>query len=166
MRISVLVWKGSQYLANLLSTAENVISFHEPEPQMSEEYNELVIKKGFQKTYANRCIKAKAIKDLLKVQTKETIYAETNHMFIKTFFDVILKGFNPDSYEINVIVLRRYMPAVLKSRVELGHFREKPIHGIQRRFTANEQAGFTPQTPKPPYFNHYVQTTNKISMIF
>jgi hypothetical protein len=124
-------------LTNLLSTAENVVSYHEPDPQMCEEYNDLVIRYGYEKTYKDRCVKANAIKTLLKTLPKETIYAETNHMFIKTFFDVIMHEFASKDYEINVIVLRRFLPAVLKSRVELGHFRDKTVHGINRHISRN-----------------------------
>lgn len=42
-------------------------------------------------------------------------------MFIYTFADVVMNELAA-SHDVVVIVLRRYLPAVLKSRLELGHF--------------------------------------------
>lgn len=50
-------------------------------------------------------------------------------MFIKTFWDVVLSEFPRSRYQIDVIILRRYLPAVLMSRVKLGHFGKRPVHG-------------------------------------
>jgi hypothetical protein len=46
-------------------------------------------------------------------------YAESNHMFIKTFFDVAVDAFGND---LRVVVLRRKIPLVVKSFVELEYF--------------------------------------------
>jgi hypothetical protein len=112
---------GSQYLAELLGTAEEVTSFHEAEPFMNEEYLHLVNQFSYPDTIKKRRLKAKAIKKILRGLPPDQIYCETNHMFIKTFFDVIAEEFQ----NLEVIILRRELAFVLKSFIELGYFSDK-----------------------------------------
>ncbi len=112
---------GSEYLATLLGTAKEVESYHEPNPNMSGFYVDLVNKQNYSETYSTRYLKNLAIKNQLLKLPEEKVYCETNHMFIKTFFDVIVNDFN----QMEVIILRRYLPNVLKSFIQLGYFSEK-----------------------------------------
>jgi hypothetical protein len=54
----------------------------------------------------------------------DSVYAETNHMFIKVFHDVVLDSFP----RTTVIILRRDMAATLKSLVDLGYFSSSSWH--------------------------------------
>src|SRR5688500_15217716 len=78
---------GSDYLRRLLSTAPNVSAFHEPQPDMSGEYLAMVMEQSLEKTKERRILKADALKQDLAGMPARQIYAETNHMFIKTFHD-------------------------------------------------------------------------------
>ena len=109
---------GSKYLAQLLGTAAGVNSFHEAEPKMSGEFIAMINAKPLDLSRDKRRIKAVAIAQTLRGMTPEQIYAETNHMFIKTFFDVVLEDFA----NVDVVVLRRGLVQVLKSFIELGYF--------------------------------------------
>lgn len=109
---------GSKYLAQLLGTATGVKSFHEAEPKMNAEFIRTINDEPLAASRERRRIKAAAIAEVLRGARPEEIYAETNHTFIKTFFDVVLEEFrNPD-----VIILRRDVAHVLKSFIELGYF--------------------------------------------
>jgi hypothetical protein len=109
---------GSEYLAKLLNTAGNVRAFHEPRPRINGRLLEMVMQKPPRESYARRRIKLLGINHALSRMDESTIYAETSHMFIKSFHDVVL-----DYYEnVEVIILRRPLHKVLKSFVELGFF--------------------------------------------
>jgi hypothetical protein len=112
---------GSQYLAELLGTGKEVTSFHEAEPTMSGDHVRLVNKYPYSKTANKRRIKSYSIKKKLEEFRNGQIYCETNHMFIKTFFDVVLEDF----IHVDVIILRRQLTLVLKSFIELGYFSPK-----------------------------------------
>lgn len=75
----------------------------------------------YDRTAKKRRIKCNAIKKILNGLPAGQIYCETNHMFIKTFFDVVIKEFR----NVDVIILRRELSHVLKSFVELGYFSSK-----------------------------------------
>jgi hypothetical protein len=112
---------GSQYLAELLGTAEEVISYHEPQPPMTGDFLSLINNNNYSDSLRVRKIKSHTIKNVIRNFPEGKIYCETNHMFIKTFFDIVCKDFK----KIDVIILRRYLPSVLKSFIELGYFSEK-----------------------------------------
>jgi hypothetical protein len=121
---------GSKYLCHLLDTAKNVTAFHEPRPQMAGRrissfppakptwskklLHGLVYLKKYQKVIA--------IRKILSTLSPNQIYAETNHMFIFSFYDVVMNHFRP----VDVILLRRYLPKVLKSFIELNLIAQHP----------------------------------------
>lgn len=109
---------GSQYLATLLDTAQEVRAFHEPEPAMNGQYLHMVDQHGYENTYKQRRVKGSAIHKTLKKMRKNEVYCETNHMFIKTFFDVVIDEFK----NVEVIILRRDIAHILKSFIELNYF--------------------------------------------
>jgi hypothetical protein len=104
---------GSKYLADLLATAEETNAFHEARPFMSGEPLTLATNHPYHETFKQREHKAFAIKQ----NPKDKVYVETNNMFIKTFFDVVLHHF-----DCQIIALHRSLPKILKSFVELGYF--------------------------------------------
>ncbi|MCF7859623.1 MAG: hypothetical protein K9N07_09955 [Candidatus Cloacimonetes bacterium] len=109
---------GSNYLAELLGSADKVISFHEKKPRMIGRYLRMIENEEYKNSYKKRMIKVKSILWSQLLKKKEKIYCETNHMFIKTFFDVVSDYFK----DIDVIILRRNLSSVLKSFLELGYF--------------------------------------------
>lgn len=110
---------GSQYLFNILGSAKNVIAFHEAQPTMSgNEMMNLVNYHDYKFSYNKRKnIKIPIIKQTINKSGK--IYAETNHMFIKTFWDVSVDEFGQDIF---VIILRRPLSKVLRSFMRLEYF--------------------------------------------
>lgn len=113
---------GSKFLSKLLGTAEHVTSFHEAEPKMIGEYLQWINERTYEETVDQRRIKANEIQNILNDSPPQAIYCETNHMFIKTFFDVVVDAFGD---RMEVILLRRNLAAVLKSFMELGYFSDK-----------------------------------------
>ncbi len=108
---------GSNYLAELLGTAEGVAAFHEAEPNMSGEPLRSLEHAPLADSYRARAVKLEGIARLLAERPWARMYAETNHMFIKTFYDVVC-----DALPVEVIHLRRDAARVLKSMIELGWF--------------------------------------------
>jgi hypothetical protein len=109
---------GSKYLAQLLSTAHQVTSFHEAEPKMCGEFIDMINSKPMEESREKRRVKAEAIAEILRGSAPEEIYAETNHTFITTFYDVVLEEFP----NVDVVNLRRDLGLVLKSFIEMGYF--------------------------------------------
>ena len=112
---------GSNYLSDILDSALEVNSFHEPSPTMAGDYLNIIEKYDYKQSFRKRYFKVYSIKETFLHLPDKTVYCETNHMFIKTFFDVVIHGFPG---QIEVIRLRRYLPKVLKSFMELGYFSE------------------------------------------
>lgn len=112
---------GSEYLATLLGTAPTAYSYHEPEPQMIGSYLHSIARNGLKKTFTDRRIKSKAIIKIASQLPDQSVYIETNHMFIKTFYDVILH----DLKNIQVIHLQRDLLQTLKSFVQLCYFSDQ-----------------------------------------
>src|SRR4051794_15459968 len=82
---------GSKYLAQLLGTARNVKAHHEAEPKMNGEFIDMINTQPLEATREKRRVKVNAIVDLLRASGRKDVYAETNHTFIKTFYDVVLE---------------------------------------------------------------------------
>ena len=72
--------------------------------------------------YAAKLQKVIAIWRTLRSLPRDCVYIETNHMFIISFYDVIMRHFR----DVTVIHLRRYLPKVLKSFLELDSFGKSP----------------------------------------
>jgi hypothetical protein len=109
---------GSKYLAELLGSARGVRSFHEAPPSMSGTPLRLVNALPFEASREVRRAKVEGIARTVQGLGPDEVYAETNHMFIKTFFDVVLEACDT----VEVVILRRSLPHVLKSFVELGYY--------------------------------------------
>ena len=115
---------GSGYLARLLATADDVVAFHEPRPRMTGGFLRKVEAAPLHSSYDSRSVKVIGVCRQLAGLSKSVTYAETNHMFVKAFYDVILDAF----VNAKVIVLRRNMARTLKSIVELGYFSDSSWH--------------------------------------
>ena len=118
---------GSRYLSQLLTTADGVNSFHEAKPPMIDDYLQMVTRAPYAESFRARKVKVDAIKATLRKMRGNQVYAESNHMFIKTFFDVVLDAFK----NVDVIILRRDLTQVLKSFIELNYFTDKNPNSVR-----------------------------------
>lgn len=117
---------GSDYLFRLLSTARNAAAYHEPRPSMAGSRMSKVPATNpgigdrlfYAVMYVKKFQKVRAIREVIKSLPDDKIYVETNHMFILTFYDVIMNHFS----DVNVVLLRRYLPWVVKSFLDLNMF--------------------------------------------
>jgi hypothetical protein len=53
---------------------------------------------------------------------RDLVYSETNPNFKSWFYDVVLDNLPRQGYAVDVIVLRKYIPAVVKSLLKTGYF--------------------------------------------
>lgn len=53
---------------------------------------------------------------------RDVVYAETNPNFKSWFYDVVLDNFPKNGYSVTVVVVRKYIAAVVKSLYETGYF--------------------------------------------
>lgn len=115
---------GSGFLAQLLATAPNAVAEHEPRPRMIASYLRMVETRPLRDSLERRQVKLLGIINRTAHLPHEVTYAETSHMFIKTFHDVVMPFFP----NVDVIVLRRSLVRVLRSFIELGYFSDKNGH--------------------------------------
>lgn len=115
---------GSRYLSGLFGSVAEVASFHEAPPPMTGDFLRLAERQPYPETYAARRHKADACRALLAAEPGKNVYAETNHMFIKTFFDVVVNELAPGA-SVGVVILRRELARTVKSFVELGIYTER-----------------------------------------
>lgn len=72
---------------------------------------------SFQSILAISCTTACSVHSI-----REVIYAETNPNFKSWFFDIVLDELASSGYSVSVVVIRKYVAAVLKSLYETGYF--------------------------------------------
>lgn len=108
---------GSEYVAHLLAGPPLVQSFHEPEPTMAGPFLRMVESHPLADTFAARLVKVEAVRSVGSASGCR-LYCESNHMFIKTFFDVVCERLSG----VRVIHLRRPLSQTLRSFVELAYF--------------------------------------------
>lgn len=137
---------GSGYLGNLLATAEKVAAFHEPEPTMSGKYLDMVMRAPLADSASQRMCKVRAIRSQLAKLPQDWTYVETNHMFIKTFFDVVMAAFSPD--RLSIVILRRDLAKILYSFIRLGYFSDmNPVWSDWMHRVPSANSPFTPFMP-------------------
>lgn len=114
---------GSSYLKKVLDVTEGIIARHEPEPKMNGHFLEDVILEGKRnETFQQRSVlKLGSIRDALEGTTPDVAYAETSHMFVKTFADVVLQELG-DIAKISIIFLQRPTRDTVWSQLQLGWF--------------------------------------------
>lgn len=119
---------GSKYLYRLLDTAANVTATHEPKPSMAGRYviEYPVSDPGLLDSlfyYGVMCPhkfeKVRHLQQVLADLPANHVYAETTHMFILSFYDVVMAAFGES---VSVVIMRRHLPKVVKSMVSLGDF--------------------------------------------
>lgn len=114
---------GTKHLRNVLDASRNVRSFHEPPPTMTGSTLTKVILEGRRKeTFTSRAIgKLSAIREQLDGTMMDVVYAETSHMFVKTFADVVLDNIG-DVANISIVDLHRPASQIVASQIRLGWF--------------------------------------------
>jgi hypothetical protein len=144
---------GSEYLQKVLNTALNVTAFHEPEPdgagrritQYPATNPTLVDRLVYPAWYARKFAKVRAIRRMTKDWDARRIYAESNHMFIFSFYDVVM-----DHLEgVSVILLRRWLPSGMRSFMELNHF--TPEDPFAKWWFPSPHSKSAAATPLAPY---------------
>jgi hypothetical protein len=109
---------GSKFLAELVETSAEAHGLHEPQPPMKGRFLDLVTTAPEAASFAERRIKADAIRSWCSEHATKPVYCETNHLFIVTFQDVAVASFP----RMKVVYLRRALPSVVKSFFERGFF--------------------------------------------
>ena len=115
---------GSRFLAALLGATANATAFHEPFPRMNGSFLRGLSEARLAATYGRRRIKLVQVLRALRRLPPSSMYAETSHMFVKTFYDVVLDFFP----EARIVHLRRRTPEVVRSFAELGYFTSASTH--------------------------------------
>lgn len=142
---------GSKYLAQLLGTARHVKSFHEAEPKMNGEPIAAINASPLEASREKRRVKAEAIADILRRTRSKVTYVETNHVFIKAFYDVVLEDF----HNVDVIILRRDLALVLKSFVELGYFSSHNLKSLDWMSSPNAATAALRPIGKDSELDHF-----------
>jgi len=115
---------GSQFLASLLDATADGSAVHEPRPRMNGAFLRGLSEQRLAASYARRRIKLVGLLTALEALSEGHTYVETSHMFVKTFYDVVLDYFP----NVKVVHLRRAVPAVVRSFAELGYFSDRSTH--------------------------------------
>lgn len=115
---------GSQFLAHLLDATADASATHEPRPRMNGAFLRGLGEERLAATYPRRRVKLVQLLAALGSLPAGHTYVETSHMFVKTFYDVVLDYFP----NVKVVHLRRSVPQVLRSFAELGYFGEQSTH--------------------------------------
>lgn len=111
---------GSEFLAELLDSAPAVSAGHERQPCMTGPWLREVWFEGPSRSVDRRRVKADAIRAELRELPVSIAYADTTHMFVKTFADVVFDEF--EHHMISVVILRRNVLDVAHSFFALDYF--------------------------------------------
>lgn len=116
---------GSRYLASLLNSCQGVLGLHEPLPGAggSRDMHNTLLENSFDERHHQKINAILASMTAAHKTDGSVVYAETNPNFKVWFWDVVLEDFGCQrSIPVDILVIRKYMPAVLKSILELGWF--------------------------------------------
>lgn len=116
---------GSAYLRSVLECADSVYSLHEPIPKMNGPDLVHVLLEGrrVDTLRDRRARKLGAIRDALLGTHESVVYAETSHMFIKTFADAVLSEVGDVAgANVTILVPTRNLFDVVLSQLQLGWF--------------------------------------------
>lgn len=104
---------GSNYLANLFETINECNAFHEPEPIMNGKGMRQFLSKG----RVNELEVRKKL-EFIEKHSKNKVYAETNHCFIKYFAWEFIKL--KDAKEMGIVVLDRPRTKIAQSLLRIN----------------------------------------------
>jgi hypothetical protein len=111
---------GSKHLAALIDTSREAHGLHEAEPAMNGAFLRMIETAPESASFEERLIKIRAIEEWMHAHATKPVYCDTSHLFIATFHDVAAASFP----RMRVVFLRRALPMVVKSFVELGYYTE------------------------------------------
>mmetsp|Transcript_10116 Transcript_10116/g.37007 ORF Transcript_10116/g.37007 Transcript_10116/m.37007 type:complete len:505 (+) Transcript_10116:61-1575(+) len=130
---------GSNYLAELFSTIDNVTALHEPGRNHGGIRHALQNER-FNTSWSTITRRMKKMNQFCVELTaaRGHTYIETNPNFKMWFWDIVFEFFVRNKFlgcSVDVLIVRRYVPALVKSLYELGWFTEKD--GYEWMVTAN-----------------------------
>jgi hypothetical protein len=111
---------ATEHLARILGTAKRTVAHHEAAPQMSGPWLRRIAFEDRGLSYEARRVKCDALRLSLEQLPDGGIYADTSHLFVKTFADVVFDDFN--HHQISVIALHRPLVPLAASMLSLGWF--------------------------------------------
>lgn len=147
---------GSEFLSRLLDAAPHIAAGHERSPQMTGPWLRDLSYQGFDETLESRRWKAEAIRADLERLPPWTIYADTSHMFVKTFADVVFDEF--EHHTISIVDLHRDPIAVARSFFALDYF--GPVNVAWKDWM------FPPTAPFAPFRLRADQIRTQFDLIF
>jgi hypothetical protein len=107
-------------IARLLEQGRRTVAHHECEPTMAGPWLRRVIDDGPEASFEERRVKAAALRWQMSRLPDRGYLVDSNHMFVKTYADVVLDEFNLG--ELIVLDLRRDVASLAKSMMERGWF--------------------------------------------
>jgi hypothetical protein len=116
---------GSGYLASLLDESRTVSAGHERPPQMTGAWTRRIAYEPRMASYTDRLVKVDALRSEVARIPPGRVYADTSHMFVKTFADVVFDEFAHD--RLSVVVLRRDPVDVARSFFQLDFLGPRPL---------------------------------------
>ena len=118
---------GTLCLSRLLDTAEGVTASHEPSPTCAS----TVVTEEVHGEAAAALIASK-VDAVAERVAAVACYAETTHMSM-WWFDALMRSDVARRCRVDVVVLRRYLPAMVRSRMLLGHLDPESLIGPRAR---------------------------------
>jgi len=122
---------GSESLARLMTTFMQVNSVHERAPTMMGPWLRMVGFRGQAETEEQRRFKARLV-EKEREDVTYGIYADTSHLFLYTFSDVVLDHFQEE--DIVLVRLHRDPLEVALSYINLGYFSRTSTLGMDWYF--------------------------------
>lgn len=113
---------GSKSLAKILEAADDAVAFHEPYPIMYSDFPE----KADKKAYFDRLFSTQKIINILRDASGHRYYAETNHQFIKNYFEQSVDYFGS---KLRIIHMYRDPVEVASSFYSIGSIPGKTSEG-------------------------------------
>lgn len=147
---------GSGFLARLLDTSPSIDAGHERDPALTGPWVRRVAFQGHDESSAERMIKLDVIARECAHLADGMIYADTSHLFVTTFADIVLDAV--DHELVSIIVLRRDPVLVARSYFTLGTLgpNEGPWHGWHA----------APSAPAMRFRLDRSEITNQFDLIF
>lgn len=111
---------ATHFIARLLATGRRTVAHHQGEPTMSGPWLRRVTHDRPETSFEERRVKAAALRWQLSRVLDRGYLVDSNHMFLKTYADVVLDEFNLG--ELIVLDLRRDVTSLAKSMMDRGWF--------------------------------------------
>lgn len=144
---------GTMMLTRALKCAYNVTSHHEAPPAVVQ--FPAVMRRGLKATYARRQQEKLSVFLDWVTRTGDHPYADISHMMTKSWADVALDWLLQDPrYEITFVVLRRWLPHVLRSFLLVDVWRPDSMLAFNGGEYSLFHRGIARLPPLKPYHEH------------